>query len=72
MAKEHKGVRRSVVQVLKDTKSAMSPESLFAESGNTPDTIDEFYAELKAGIESQEIEELRPDSARVLLRAKQS
>ena len=47
-----------------------NPEQLFAATGHLPDTIDEFYAELKAGVAAGQVEEVRSGTEGVLLRVK--
>jgi len=60
---------RPVIDVLRETKTPISPEELFEMSGHNVETIDEFYAALKLGIETGQITETRTGKDGVLLQA---
>lgn len=64
--------RRSLVEALEEADAPFTPEQLFAATGQGPDTIDEFYAELKTSVATGQIEEVRSVSDGVLLRAKRA
>lgn len=65
------GVRKDLLSVLQEANRPMTPEELFQASGNTQDSVDEFYAELKKLTCSEaRIVENRTDGL-VLLRAKE-
>jgi type I restriction enzyme S subunit len=51
--------RLSIVEVLRSAKSGMTPEALLSTTGHNSDSIDEFYAELKAQTEAGLVEEIR-------------
>jgi type I restriction enzyme S subunit len=69
MKKEKEQKTKALIDTLKTHKSGMSPERLFAAAGHTAETIDNFYAELKAGIVAGLIEENRA-GIRITLRAR--
>jgi hypothetical protein len=62
--------RISIVEALRSTKSGMSPETLLSATGHEADSIDEFYAELKAQVESGLVEEIRSGD-KIAIRASQ-
>lgn len=49
--------RRDIIEVLKESKTKMTPEQLFHESGFNPDEVEEFYAELKKADSARAIEQ---------------
>jgi hypothetical protein len=59
MSRSKEKKRLSIVDVLRNTKSGMSPEALLRATGHEADSIDEFYAELKTQVESGLAEEVR-------------
>ena len=61
--------RKTIVDVLKGAGAGMTPEALFAATGHKPDTVDDFYAELKMQLEAGGVEEHRSGKA-ITLRAK--
>lgn len=61
--------RLSLLKVLVDSKKKLTPEELFKEAGFNEDTIEEFYEELRAEINSRKIRELRPNDADIYLEA---
>lgn len=72
MSRSGSTVRKTVEVALAEAKSALTPEQLFTATGHGPETIDEFYAELKSGVAAGQIEEVRSDSNGILLRAKRA
>lgn len=69
MARQSAKERRPLIQVLRDAGDWITPEVLFRESGNTVETIDDFYDELKKAVEENRIVEKRPNPSEVLLKA---
>jgi type I restriction enzyme S subunit len=63
---------KTIIEALKEAKAPLSPEKLFSATGHQPETIDEFYSELKAGVVGDQIEEVRTGDDGVLLRVKQA
>jgi hypothetical protein len=61
--------RLSLLKVLEDSKKKLTPEELFKEAGFNEDTIEDFYEELRIGINSRKIRELRPNDADIYLEA---
>ena len=59
-----------IVDVLRERKTPASPEQLFKGAGYTVDTIDEFYADLKSGIDDGHILETRSADDTILLQAR--
>jgi type I restriction enzyme S subunit len=59
-----------IVEVLRERKTPSSPEQLFNGAGYTVDTIDEFYADLKSGIDGGHILETRSADDTILLQAR--
>jgi type I restriction enzyme S subunit len=72
MAQSKSAARRPILEVLNQAKAPLSPEKLFSATGHQPETIDEFYGELKAGVDGGQIEELRTGDEGILLRAKRA
>lgn len=72
MSENRTASRRALTTALNEAKSALTPEQLFTAAGHGPETIDEFYAELKSGVAAGQIEEVRSGSDGVLLRAKRA
>jgi type I restriction enzyme S subunit len=70
MAQTRSGAKKTVRQVLEEARAPLTPEQLFAATGHVADTIDEFYAELKAYITAGQIEEVRSGKDGVLLRTR--
>jgi type I restriction enzyme S subunit len=62
--------RFNLVEVLKESKQRMKPETLLKKSGYNHETIEEFYRELKNFVENNEIFEERPNNSDVFLRIK--
>jgi hypothetical protein len=65
----HPTVKRPLVWVLIAAEGKLTPEELFKKSGHNEESVEEFYEELKAGINSGEIRELRPNDTDVFLEA---
>jgi hypothetical protein len=61
---------RSIAEVLRERKTPAPPEQLFKAAGYTVDTIDEFYADLKSGIDGGHILETRSKDDTILLQAR--
>jgi type I restriction enzyme S subunit len=61
--------RRSLVSVLAESKSKLTPDELFREAGFDENSTDEFYEELRAAVVAGRISEKRPNNADVYLEA---
>ena len=61
--------RLFLLKVLIDSRKKLTPEELFKEAGFNEDTIEDFYEELRIGINSRKIRELRPNDADIYLEA---
>jgi type I restriction enzyme S subunit len=61
---------RPIVEVLRERKIPVSPEQLFKAAGYTVDTIDEFYADLKSGIDGGHILETRSADNTIFLQVR--
>lgn len=61
--------KRSLINVLIETKRTMTPEELFHAAGFTEADIDAFFEELKHEEASGRIQQIRPDETAVLLTA---
>jgi type I restriction enzyme S subunit len=72
MAQDRRVQRKTIIEALTEAKMSLSPEKLFSATGHQPETIDEFYSELKAGVVCGQIEEVRTGDDGVLLRVKQA
>jgi type I restriction enzyme S subunit len=72
MAQNRPAATKTIIDALSEAKTSLSPEQLFSETGHRPETIDEFYSELKDGVVGGQIEELRTGDDGVLLRVKQA
>jgi type I restriction enzyme S subunit len=70
MVQDRPAAKKTIIEALNEAKAPLSPEKLFSATGHQPETIDEFYGELKAGVDAGQIEELRTGDEGVLLRAK--
>ena len=56
----NKGTKRiPIVEALSHNKSGMSPEDLLTATGHGPDSIDDFYAELKSQVDAGLVKETR-------------
>lgn len=63
--------KRPVAEVLRSSKRPLTPEELFTLCGrdtSSTEQIEEFFRELRALERDSQLEELRPDGTRVLLR----
>jgi type I restriction enzyme S subunit len=72
MPKKPPTERRPLFEVLRDAGDWITPEKLFVESRHDDDSIDDFYEELKKGVESNLILEKRPNNSEVFLKATES
>jgi type I restriction enzyme S subunit len=63
--------RRHLTEILSESnEDHLSPEQLFDEAGFDESIVEPFYHELLSAIESEEIEEIRPDNTKVYLSLK--
>jgi type I restriction enzyme, S subunit len=60
--------RRSLIEVLKQVGSRLTPEQLFKQAGHTPASVESFYEELRSEIARGRIVQERPNSSEVFLR----
>jgi type I restriction enzyme S subunit len=72
MAPEQERARKSIIATLREAKTPLSPEVLFRSAGYLPETVDAYYADLKAGIDTGQIEEIRTGEDGILLGIKES
>lgn len=63
---------KSIIQALTDADAPLTPEKVFSACGFEPETVDVFYAELKAAISAGILEEIRSGKDVVLLQVKES
>ncbi len=68
--RQKKVERRNIIEVLKQSKTRMTPEQLFHESGFNPDEVEEFYAELKKADNAEVINQEKKNNGSVYLTAK--
>jgi len=59
--------RRPLREVVAESNRRLMPEQLFTEAGFTPEVVEDFYEELRREIKIGQIEQVRPDSAKVYL-----
>ena len=72
MTPKSEPLTKTISAALSEAKHPLSPDELFRASRHLPETIDEFFAELKAGVDSGMIEEIRTGDDGILLRIKES
>jgi type I restriction enzyme S subunit len=72
MAPKQNRPKKSIIAVLSEAKTPLSPEELFRSTDHEPETVDEYYAELKAAVDAGQIEEIRPENGGILLRIGES
>ena len=68
--KQNKMKRRDIIEVLKESKTEITPEQLFNAAGFNPDEVEEFYAELKKADNARTIEQKREKDGDVYLTAR--
>lgn len=68
--KQSKIKRRDITEVLKESKTKMTPEQLFNAAGFNLDEVEEFYAELKKADNKEIINQVKKDNGNVYLTAK--
>ena len=62
-------VQRTMLEILSESKSGMTPEELFSKAGFTPERIEDFYQELRGFVKDNQIVERRPNDSDVYLEA---
>ena len=68
--KHNKMERREIIEVLKESKTEMTPEQLFNAAGFNPAEVEEFYAELKKADDEKIINQQKKNNGNVYLTAK--
>ena len=67
---EQRAKGNRLIEVLLKTKTKKStPEQLFKKAGFSEESIDEFYEQLRAAVETHQIIEERPNKTEVYLEA---